>query len=198
MNKLFALVMILIAAMFISPASVHANLLSNAGFETNGGYGGATAANWTGSGDTGVESWAAYTGSWGMKTGTYAASDVVYQEVAVAGSTPYAFSIWGQRDGGTPTGTYQVNLAWYNGATPLTVDGGDVTLTDGWTQQLLNATSPATANKVRATFGGTSLNLTGKWDDADLSSSPIPEPTSMLLLGSGLVGLLGLRKRTVK
>ena len=34
--------------------------------------------------------------------------------------------------------------------------------------------------------------------DVLFSSSPVPEPTTMLLLGSGLVGLVGLRKKVKK
>jgi len=36
------------------------------------------------------------------------------------------------------------------------------------------------------------------WFKADLSPDPVPEPSTMLLLGSGLVGLVGLRKKFKK
>lgn len=77
-----------------------------------------------------------------------------------------------------------------------------------WEYQDLNMwtvaerTAPAGAAFVdyRLTLlaAGTGPSATGQvwWDDAQFTV--IPEPTSLILLGSGLVGLLGLRKRTIK
>jgi len=46
---------------------------------------------------------------------------------------------------------------------------------------------------TRGTFGVTGLELLGNYTDN--SPAPVPEPTTLILLGSGLFGLVGLRRK---
>ena len=91
-----------------------------------------------------------------------------------------------------------MKLARYDGATALTPDTLDITstITDSWNLATLTATAPSTADNVDVLFGVNDANLPGKFDEADFDV--VPEPTSLLLLGAGLIGLLGFAWRKQK
>lgn len=76
-----------------------------------------------------------------------------------------------------------------------------VTSNTDWTQLTVSGNAPANAASVDVRYivgaFGTGQTASGDfWYDD--TSAVIPEPTSLLLLGSGLVDLLALRKRTIK
>ena len=97
-----------------------------------------------------------------------------------------------------------VKIDWFNNGAWVGTAGSSPTITgtNDWTALSISGVAPVNANHASLAFfvnqtadGGTG---TAYFDNASLDTQPIPEPTSLLLLGSGLAGLLGLRKRAIK
>ena len=98
-------------------------------------------------------------------------------------------------DGTTDTGI--------NGNSTNPATDGDVHLQVTFSAQSLGATpgAPATVNLI---FGigqkgfdvqGTSGSLAGQWSNATAAVTIVPEPGTALLMGLGLAGLAGIRRR---
>lgn len=203
--KLSAILTLAIVMMF-GVAIAEANVLTNAGFETGDLTGW---SDWA-AGASSVVSSPTHSGSWALDEaldsgqtdggklqnlwGSLTWDDPIYANVWVKTS-----ALAGQE------GYLKVEFRGSSWEDYGNLESSHATGTADWTQLSISGTVPSALSAPNLDKINVILRLAGAktagniyFDDAYADTAPIPEPTSMLLLGTGLIGLLTLGRKKIR
>jgi hypothetical protein len=220
MRKLVLAVLILGFGLVGLQAQASANLLSDPGFELGGSAVEIKDGPWTWSGGSNGAAFynntAARSGSKSAKTVIWGglATDYAYFNEDFTGidfGVPYVLSGYFQWKAGSEAldngNLAKLQVKWFDSldpaASPLRTDESTA-FTNAYaasTWHLLSVTTPvAPAGAIRAaavlalTTNNSYVANSAIYTD-DMSFNPVPEPASMILLGSGILGLFGLTRK---
>jgi flagellin len=171
----------LVALGLAGPASAQ-NLIINGGFETG------SFPPWVQSGNTGFTSLGqpAHTGNFAVQAGPVGSLGFISQTIPTIPGGTYDFQFWELSDGGTPN-AFQASFG-SNMVLNLTNDPAHP-------YQLFDFSVTATGSSTTVTFGFRNDPGFLSLDDVSVRLTAIPEPSTLLLTGMGLLSVVPFVRR---